>query len=157
MRYKNIINYSCSCCTTKQFSFKIHLISCSVSAKKAKMVGIILILVLINTANSQHIHCHQENVTCVENDLVKIYWDLNGLHQEDFNLINFIKQNILVPPDKLPLEMVGGPSAKRIKGQFQQVPTVEKLLELKKNKKKGFFIAHHLSQSDLTGSKRIKR
>ena len=84
--------------------------------------------------------CHNSNVTCTDYDLVKIYWDLNGLHQDDPKLIEFIKENVLVPPDPLPLEMLGKPTAQRLKGQFEQVPMVEKLLRLKKTKMKGFFI-----------------
>ena len=84
--------------------------------------------------------CNNSNVTCTDYDLVKIYWDLNGLHQDDPKLIEFIKENVLVPPDPLPLEMLGKPTAQRLKGQFEQVPMVEKLLRLKKTKMKGFFI-----------------
>ena len=84
--------------------------------------------------------CDQQNVTCTDFDLVKIYWNLNGLHQDDPKLIEFIKENVLVAPDLLPLEMLGGPSARRIMGQYEQVPMIEKLLGLKKNRMNGFFI-----------------
>ena len=30
-----------------------------------------------------------------------IYWDFNGLHQEDPKLIKFIKETILIPPPRL--------------------------------------------------------
>ena len=98
-----------------------------------------LVCFFIQVTKSQLI-CQYPNVTCVENDLVKIYWELNGLHQNDSRLIDFIKTKILVPPDPLPLNLRGEPSMKRLGGQFDQVPTVEKLLNLKKSRKKGFFI-----------------
>ena len=30
-----------------------------------------------------------------------IHWDFNGLHQEDPKLIQFIKENVLIPPPRL--------------------------------------------------------
>ena len=30
-----------------------------------------------------------------------IYWDFNGLHQEDPKLIQFIKETVLIPPPRL--------------------------------------------------------
>ena len=76
--------------------------------------------------------CHNTNVTCSESDLVKIYWNLNGLFQEDPVLIEALRRDILVAPDYLPLQMAGQPSKKRIMGQFNQVETIEKVLGLKK-------------------------
>lgn len=86
--------------------------------------------------------CARPYVDCSDWNLVKIYWELNGLHQEDAQLIESIKNEVLIPPDALSLSMLGGPSMKRLMGQFNQVPVVEKLLALKKRKKKksGFFI-----------------
>ena len=66
-----------------------------------------LFLIFNLKSRAQNIICLQENVTCSEQDLVKIYWDLDGLHQESPKLIEFIKNRILVPPDSLPLEMLG--------------------------------------------------
>ena len=86
------------------------------------------------------ISCSQSNTSCSESDLVQIHWDLNGLHQDDPKLIQAIKQDILIPPDSLSLSMLGGPSMKRLLGQFDQVSLVEKLLKLKKKKTSGFFI-----------------
>ena len=84
--------------------------------------------------------CHQPNVTCSEHDLVKIYWNLNGLHQENKDLIEFIKNQILIPPSPLPVELYMVPSVKNLMGQFEQVPMVEKLLNLKRKASEGFFI-----------------
>ena len=59
------------------------------------MSKLLLFLLLLQNSKTQLI-CSQVNVTCSEMDLVKIYWDLNGRHQDDvYYLINFIKENIL--------------------------------------------------------------
>ena len=73
-------------------------------------------------------------------DLVKTYRDLNGRHQDDPYLINFIKENILIPPSPLPLQLEYGLSMKNLGGQFKQVPVVEDLLKLKHRLKAGFFL-----------------
>ena len=100
---------------------------------------IILVLLFHHIQESKGQKCEHENVTCTDFDLVKIYWDVNGLHQDDPKLIDFIKNHVLVPPDSLPLDTLSL-SKKRLMGQFEQVPMVEKLLGLKKKKQKGFFI-----------------
>jgi len=73
-------------------------------------------------------------------DLVKTYRDLNGRHQDDPCLINFIKENILIPPSPLPLQLEYGLSMKNLGDQFKQVPVVEDLLKLKHRLKAGFFL-----------------
>ena len=64
--------------------------------------------------------------------MLKIHWNLNGLHQDDPILQEALQRDILVAPDSLPLQMVGQPSKKRIMGQFNQVETIEKVLGLTK-------------------------
>ena len=81
--------------------------------------------------------CSRGNISCAESDLTKIYWNLNGLHQEDPDLIKAIRQYVLVPPDPLPLSMSGPPMKKHLMGQFGQVEVVEEMMLMKKN---GFFI-----------------
>ena len=106
------------------------------------MSKLILFLLLLQNSKTQLI-CSQANVTCSEMDLVKIYRDLNGRHQDDPYLINFIKENILIPPSPLPLQLEYGLSSlsmKNLGGQFKQVPVVEDLLKLKHRLKAGFFL-----------------
>ena len=103
------------------------------------MSKLLLFVLLLQNSNTQLI-CSQENVTCSEMDLVKIYWDLNGRHQDDPKLINFIKENILIPPNPLSLQLEYGLSMKNLGGQFKQVPVVEDLLKLKHRPKNGFFL-----------------
>ena len=74
------------------------------------MSKLLLFLLLLQNSKTQLI-CSQANVTCSEMDLVKIYWDLNGRHQDDPYLINFIKENILIPPSSLPLQLKHGLSS----------------------------------------------
>ena len=107
---------------------------------KSMSLALLTTLAFLIEESIGQIICAQQNVTCTDFDLVKIYWNLNGLHQDNPKLIDFIKENVLVAPDSLPLEMLGGPSARRIMGQYEQVPMIEKLLGLKKNRMKGFFI-----------------
>ena len=38
-------------------------------------------------------------------DVVKIYQELNGMQQNDSFLIDFIKNNVLIKPDNLPLKL----------------------------------------------------
>lgn len=97
------------------------------------------LVVFKHCCNKKGQKCEHESVTCTDYDLVKIYWDVNGLHQDDPELIDFIKHHVLVPPDSLPLDTLSL-SKKRLMGQFEQVPMVEKLLGLKQKKRKGFFI-----------------
>ena len=107
------------------------------------MSKLLLFLLLLQNSKTQLI-CSQVNVTCSEMDLVKIYWDLNGRHQDDPYLINFIKENILIPPSSLPLQLKHGLSSdgamKNLGGQYKQVPVVEDLLKLKHKLKTGFFL-----------------
>ena len=84
-------------------------------------------------------------VTESEGGIIKIYWALNGMKQDDPVLIEFIKENVLVEPDNLPLKL-DELNVKRLEemgGQFGQAFEVEKVLGLKSSKKdtqKGFFI-----------------
>ena len=87
-------------------------------------------------------------VTESEGGIIKIYWALNGMKQDDPVLIEFIKENVLVEPDNLPLKLDNqwiykGKRLKTMGGQFGQPFEVEKILGLKSSKKdtqKGFFI-----------------
>ena len=97
---------------------------------------VIIILILLKpTIGLYSLLCNQPNITCSELDLVKIHWNLNGMHQEDPKLIKAIKEYILVPPSQLSLSLKGPPSRKRLSGQFNQVGAIEKLLDLNKKKK----------------------
>ena len=102
----------------------------------------ILLLVMYNfeTYCLSMLKCNLPDTSCSDSDLVKIYWNLNGLHQENPNLIEAIRNDVLVSPDLLPLSLVHGPSKKKLMGQFNQVEMVEKLLHLKSSQKGGFFI-----------------
>ena len=64
-----------------------------------------------------------------ENGLVKIYWNLNDMRQDDPTLIEFLKKEILIPPPniKQPLNLKTTPN---LKGQFNQVPKIEEVLGL---------------------------
>ena len=64
-----------------------------------------------------------------ENGLVKIYWDLNDMRQDDPTLIEFLKKEILIPPPdkKQPLNFKTTP---KLNGQFNQVPKIEEILGL---------------------------
>jgi hypothetical protein len=100
-----------------------------------------ILLVLITTATvlvSSELSsvCNKEDVTCTDKDLVKIYWSLNGLKQDDPALIEVLKNEILIPPDGKELNMLGPMSSKRLGGQFGQPYLVENYLQLKKPKKK---------------------
>lgn len=100
----------------------------------------IILTIGIETAECIHSNlCNLPNVTCSEQDLVKIYWDLNGLHQEDPQLIEAIQKHILVPPNSelVPLSLSHQPTKNMLNGQFGQVEIIEDLLMMKK---KGFFI-----------------
>ena len=54
----------------------------------------LLLVVFLQNSCGQTIICSNANVTCTDFDLVKIYWDLNGIHQEDPKLIDFIIDRI---------------------------------------------------------------
>ena len=94
---------------------------------------LVFIVCVVCSCNSKE--CNEQKITFTDSELAKIHWDINGLHQDDPYLIEVIKNRILIPPDSLPLSMLGGPSMKRLMGQYQQVPVVEKLLKLKKRKR----------------------
>ena len=69
-------------------------------------------------------------VTESEGGIIKIYWALNGMIQDDPVLIEFIRKNVLVEPDNLPLKL---PSLKvngltKMGGQYGQPFEVEKIL-----------------------------
>ena len=84
-------------------------------------------------------------VTESDGGVIKIYWALNGMKQDDPVLIEFIRENVLVEPDNLPLKL---PSLKvngltKMGGQYGQPFEVEEILGLKSSKKdtqNGFFI-----------------
>ena len=84
-------------------------------------------------------------VTESEGGIIKIYWALNGMIQDDPVLIEFIRKNVLVEPDNLPLKL---PSLKvngltKMGGQYGQPFEGEEILGLKSSKKdtqNGFFI-----------------
>ena len=60
--------------------------------KKLPFLALIL-TIRIGTVECIHSNlCNHPNVTCSEQDLVKIYWNLNGLHQDDPQLIEAIRQ-----------------------------------------------------------------
>ena len=99
-----------------------------------ELVIIFLILNILPTYGLHSLMCNKPNVTCSEFDLVKIHWNLNGMHQEDPKLIKAIKETILIPPDQLSLSLLAPPSRKRLSGQFNQVDAVEKLLDLNRKK-----------------------
>ena len=70
------------------------------------------------------------NVAETENGLVKIYWDLTGMKQEDPRLIEFIKNNVLIKPDfSVPLNLSKHTKCcKKLGGQFGQAFEAEDLL-----------------------------
>jgi hypothetical protein len=95
-----------------------------------------LAIVFLTTSSAISSVCEQEDVTCTDNDLVKIYWSLNGLKQDDPALIEVLKSELLIPPDGIALNMNGPMSSKRLGGQFDQPYHAEDYLKLKKRKKK---------------------
>ena len=70
------------------------------------------------------------NVAETENGLVKIYWDLTGMKQEDPRLIEFIKNNVLIKPDfSVPLNLSKHTKCcKKLGGQFGQAFEAEDML-----------------------------
>jgi hypothetical protein len=94
-------------------------------------------------------------VTESEGGIIKVYWALNGMKQDDPVLIEFIKENVLVEPDNLPLKLanlkVNGLT--KMGGQYGQPFEVEKILGLKSSKKdtqKGFFIEAGAAGNNMT-------
>ena len=113
------------------------------------------ILLIVDFSSTENI-C--ENDSCKE-EYVQIYSHLNGLEQNDPNLIRALKSDVLIKPNKGPQTLRSG-SAKRLRGQYGQPHAVEELLKeykllkaIKKRKQKGFFIeagascGEHLSNS----------
>ena len=78
-----------------------------------------------------------------ENGMVKIYWAVNGMKQDDPMLIEFIKSKVLVKPSQHDSSSnKNNQSYESSMGGQGQPYLVEKILGLDKNKngKKGFFI-----------------
>lgn len=102
------------------------------------------ILFLNSFVNSspENSKCDEENVTCSHDGMVKIFWNLNGLKQEDPKLVEAIKKDVLVPPQWKPLNVSGKPT--KYPGQFNQVHKVIMLLDLEnpsaKTNSAGFFV-----------------
>ncbi len=74
-----------------------------------------------------------------------IFWELNGLSQDDPKLIEAIKSKVLIPPSGKPLNLTERPTRKLLGAQYGQPFDVEEVLRLKnpkktKTKRKGFFI-----------------
>ena len=69
------------------------------------------------------------HVTQSEDGLVKIYWNLNGLEQDDPYLIKRLRNEILIPPNpNLSLNLSQKLGLINLEGQFKQVPKVERTL-----------------------------
>ena len=76
----------------------------------------------------------------LQNGLSKIHWNLNGMTQDDPILIEKIKKDILIPPDHRNLNLKESFESNE-NGQYGQVPKIEKILGLSRNKPtSGFFI-----------------
>ena len=77
----------------------------------------------------------------LQNGLSQIHWNLNGLEQNDPILIQKIKNDILIPPNRHQTLSVKDPLEDNEGGQYGQVSRIEKILGLSKsNPKSGFFI-----------------
>ena len=88
-------------------------------------------------------------------DGVNIYWDLNGLDQEDPVLIQALKDRVLIAPDKKSINLTYSVSMKNLNGQFSQPKTVEEILMKRWSKKKwkkkvgnGFYIEAGASEGE---------
>ena len=106
-----------------------------------KAIPVLLLLLQIALVNCE-LSCDSDKVSCTEDNLVKIYHEVNGLKQDDPALIEFVKNHVLIPPDDKPLNLIST-SRKRLNGQFGQVQVAQDILGLKSPKKKqqqGFFI-----------------
>ena len=79
-------------------------------------------------------------------DVVKIYQELNGMQQNDSFLIDFIKNNVLIKPDNLSLNLtkIKQDDYYKMRGQLNQAIIVEQILDPKANERtnklQGFFI-----------------
>ena len=114
-----------------QVSFKTYL--------KIVIFGIIFI---VKSSAEENI-CDSPNVKCSENDYVKIYKNLDGMRQDNPELIQILKDQILIPPsdNDLPVNL----KLNRFQhfGQYHQVDFIMDLFNLgqkRKKSKKGFFI-----------------
>ena len=77
----------------------------------------------------------------LQNGLSQIHWNLNGLEQNDPILIQKIKNDILIPPNRHQTLSLKDPPEDNEGGQYGQVSRIEKILRLSKsNPKSGFFI-----------------
>ena len=77
----------------------------------------------------------------LQNGLSQIHWNLNGLEQNDPILIQKIKNDILIPPNRHQTLSLKDPPEDNEGGQYGQVSRIEKILRLSKsNPKFGFFI-----------------
>ena len=77
----------------------------------------------------------------LQNGLSQIHWNLNGLEQNDPILIQKIKNDILIPPNRHQTLSLKDPPEDNEGGQYGQVSRIEKILGLSKsNPKSGFFI-----------------
>ena len=70
-------------------------------------------------------------------DVVKIYQELNGMQQNDSFLIDFIKNNVLIKPDNLPLNLtkIKQDDYYKMRGQLNQAIIVEQILDPKANER----------------------
>ena len=77
----------------------------------------------------------------LQNGLSQIHWNLNGLEQNDPILIQKIKNDILIPPNRHQTLSLKDPPEDNEGGQYGQVSRIEKILgRSKSNPKSGFFI-----------------
>ena len=92
----------------------------------------ILALIAIHVVTCYLLVCTDyvySHVTQSENGLVKIYWSLNGLEQDDPKLIQRLRNEILIPPNpNLKLNLSQKLGLTNLEGQFKQVPRVEQIL-----------------------------
>jgi len=113
--------------------------------------GLLFYQCMYNESNWQSIFSDTETliqngkVTEIEGGIIKVYWALNGMKQDNPALIDFIKNNVLVKPDNLPLKLakINPKHLGKMGAQYGQPYQVEDVLGLKTSKKdtkKGFFI-----------------
>ena len=103
--------------------------------------------------------CENDSETC-DKEEVKIYSKLNGLNQNDPNLIQVLRDDILLKPKMGKLNLDRPPSPQNLRAQYGQPYMVEDILKkykiwnkIKKRKQQGFFIeagactGEHISNS----------
>ena len=90
--------------------------------------------------------CENDSETC-DKEKVKIYSKLNGLNQNDPNLIQVLRDDILLKPKRGKLNLDRPPSPQNLRAQYGQPYMVEDILKkykiwkkIKKRKQQGFFI-----------------